>query len=265
LYLLYLCIPDLVLNFYFISTYCRIANQQYDDLHPANIVGNVRNSFENAFVLAISSANLFLNCVASYEVFSLLKHTTNVKRYKPPSLCKATVQALTVYTISVLVFAIHYCIGTRGSRSMNHFWFINVNLLWSLVVTYISPTLFFTYIWITIWFRGYLKLSSINGKMRELVLYFIRIFVVFYVIWLPGMICVIIGSSLPVVYNRIYCTITLGYIACSIHPIVSFAMVMAKSDVRKFTLNFISLSYLRSSTETKISNTTSNTNKQVEV
>ena len=115
----------------------------------------------------------YLNCVVSYEVLILLRNSYNTTRCDPPSLVKVTLQAASVYSVAILVFIIYYFIGREQHKSYYQGDFdtyrhlIDINLYWSLVVPYIFPIMFFCYVWITIWCRGYMP--SATGRMKELV------------------------------------------------------------------------------------------------
>ena len=76
--------------------------------------------------------------------------------------------------------------------------------------------------------------------------YFFRIIVVFNLIWLPGMFLVIFGGTERTYY---YNLAMIGYLFCGIQPIVSTCLAMMKSDVRKYTIDLITLSYLRKAPE----------------
>jgi hypothetical protein len=117
----------------------------------------------------------YLNCVISYQVLILLRNSYNATRCDPPSLVKVSLQAAFVYLFAILVFIIHYVIGRTSRKSLEQsdgdrfHYLTNVNLYWSLVVTYMFPLIFFSYVWVTIWFRGYMP--SATGKMKQLVRY----------------------------------------------------------------------------------------------
>mmetsp|Transcript_38828 Transcript_38828/g.39216 ORF Transcript_38828/g.39216 Transcript_38828/m.39216 type:complete len:84 (+) Transcript_38828:65-316(+) len=76
--------------------------------------------------------------------------------------------------------------------------------------------------------------------------YFFRIFVVFYVIWLPGLFLTIYGGSRGLLYSNLA---TIGGIFCGIQPIVSIGLAMMKSDVRKYIIALLTLSYIRKAPE----------------
>jgi hypothetical protein len=115
----------------------------------------------------------YLNCVISYQVLILLRNFYNAARCDPPSLVKVSLQAAFVYLFAILVFIIHYVIGRTSNKSLeqgdgDRFNYLNnVNFCWSLTVTYFFPIIFFSYVWITIWCRGYMP--SATGKMKQLV------------------------------------------------------------------------------------------------
>jgi hypothetical protein len=61
-------------------------------------------------------------------------------------------------------------------------------------------------------------------------------------LWLPGICLVVIGASETEEYGNLIC---IGYLFCGIQPILSTCMAMSKSDVRKYTKDLITLSYIR--------------------
>ena len=186
LYLVYLALPDLMLNMYYIIMYSRYANQKY---HPHNINSAIIYNgsilirpFESSFVMACLTADLYLNCVVSNEILTLLRDSYNVTRYNSPSYFKVSLQAATVCIFSILVFVIHYFIGRAQEKAYEigdfgqYTYLANVNFYWSIVISYIFPMIFFGYVWVTIWCRGYMK--SAAGKMKQLVCLFL--FVILY-------------------------------------------------------------------------------------
>ena len=62
---------------------------------------------------------------------------------------------------------------------------------------------------------------------------------IFCLVWLPGMFLITVGDKkiMPNLYQA-------GLIFCAIQPIISTIMAMTKADVRKYTINLLTLSYL---------------------
>ena len=52
----------------------------------------------------------------------------------------------------------------------------------------------------------------------------------------------VVGAAKHYEYANLIC---IGYLFCGIQPIVSTCMAMTKSDIRQYTQNVITLSYLR--------------------
>ena len=60
-----------------------------------------------------STANLYLNCVVSYEMLVVLRNNSQLVTHNPPSLLKVTLQAMGVYLFSIIVFVIHFFIESE--------------------------------------------------------------------------------------------------------------------------------------------------------
>ena len=82
--------------------------------------------------------------------------------------------------------------------------------------------------------------------------YFFRIFVIFYVIWLPGLFLTIFGGSRLLQFGNL---IFIGGLFCGIQPIVSIGLAMMKPDVRKYVIRLLTLSYICKAPESPTSAT----------
>ena len=181
LYLLYLALPDLILNVYILAMYCSYANQidnhNFNGLIISDEYTDAGSVFEISIIVSASTANLFLNCVVSYEIMLLLKNNNRVVRHQPPSLLKVTSQASAVYIFSIVVFTVTFIMAKAALKQMvdtNEFIvgkkiFLALRITLNLV-TYALPIGFFVSIWIIIQVRGYLP--SLTGREKELVRYF---------------------------------------------------------------------------------------------
>ena len=58
---------------------------------------------------------------------------------------------------------------------------------------------------------------------------------------------IVIGATKNYAFSKFIC---IGYLFCGIQPIVSTCMAMTKSDVRKYTRDLITLSYVRKASAT---------------
>ena len=144
--------------------YSSYVNQQYNPYFNGVIIHSDGFDYEGACIVASSTFNLYYNSVIAYEVLILLRNSYNVKKCDPPSFRRVTFQAIAVYVFSVCVGAIHYKIIHDSTSNTG----IKLsNLAFSLVVTWICPTLFLLFVTVIIWYRKYMP--SATGKLRELV------------------------------------------------------------------------------------------------
>ena len=210
LYLLYLALPDLILNAYLFVIYISYAMEIYNpDFHGETVAYfNKGWAFEGAFIIryvvntllldhiyflrwstklfyysllkilsdSASTANLYLNCVISYELFILLRNNDRIVRHKPPTFKRVSLQAAGVYFFSIVIFCIEYfvylkdweeCKHDEGCKYQKMLRIPNAFLWPSIVVTYIIPISFFFSVSITIKCRKYLP--SLTRKWKELV------------------------------------------------------------------------------------------------
>ena len=74
LYLIYLCVPDLILNVYLVVMYSSYALGYYNPNFSGLVIldGDGNDEFEESFILSTSTANLYLNTLVSYEIYILL-------------------------------------------------------------------------------------------------------------------------------------------------------------------------------------------------
>jgi hypothetical protein len=98
LYLVYLAIPDLTMSSCFIATVTKCA-------------------LEDRFLWEITSiafvANVWVNVVILYELLKLLVDSKSRRRSTPPSLLKASTQALSVYAVSIILGLLEFYIRTH--------------------------------------------------------------------------------------------------------------------------------------------------------
>jgi len=232
LYLIYSGVPDLILNVYLVVMYSSYALGYYNSWwYGNNIAGDGRASlyngpgFENALLLSCSTANLYVNTIISYEVYVLLRNNRQVVRHTPPSFRRISISAGCVYLLSMIVF----CAVYFGSSHV-------ALLTFTILVSYILPIGCFFLIWGTIIYRKYIPSST--GRLKEVVLFFYRIVLVFCFIWLPAM-CLLYFSF------DSGASIQIGLLLLSVQPILSTIMAMTKTDVRKYTIELLTLSIFK--------------------
>ena len=91
-YLVYLAVPDLILNVFVVGMYASYVNQKFVPGFSSYVVNSIfyerKTAFDMALILACSAANLYLNAIISYELFTLLKNSDRRLRTPPPTFKK---------------------------------------------------------------------------------------------------------------------------------------------------------------------------------
>ena len=179
LYLIYLCVPDLILNVYLGVMYSSYALGYYNPwwygiIMAGDDVYDNGFSFEDALLGSCSTANLYLNTIISYEMYVLLRNNHQVVRHKPPSFKRISISAGCVYVLSIIVFCADYFGFSRaeveaylsGDFTKKNNIFV-AYLLFTILVSYTVPISCFFLIWGTIIYRKYIP--SITGRLKEVV------------------------------------------------------------------------------------------------
>ena len=195
-YLIYLMIPDSAY-----STLCGIVCL----LHALNgsQIASLCN-FQMMFIVWGVGSNMWLNAAVTHQLYTMLKSSNDINKYKVPTTKYVTVQSLVVY-VSMLFLGTwglieaqqwpHYVASTSGLaclpleqdwRSSIFFWLVFFPLFGGAPITYIG------YVSFVIWRK---KLLPPKGKRRLLAIYFGRIVVVFVLCWVPYMILLFVFTT----------------------------------------------------------------------
>lgn len=244
-YLVYLAIPDLILNLFVVGMYASYVNQKFVPGFSSYIINSIfyerKTAFDMALILACSAANLYLNAIISYELFTLLKNSNRRLRTPPPTFKKVGLQALAVYAWAICIFLIRYF--TEDVKRLPTWVEVTLYFMISAGI----PILYLCYVCFVIWRRK--LLPSMNGPLRVLALYFFRIIAVFLLLWLPGVFLLSFACNWQwdnagtIDYNDLLYPIGLYF--CSVQPVVSTGMAMTKPDVRAAMWKLFQCSYCR--------------------
>ena len=235
---------------------------------------------ESSFCLGCAVANLYLNAIVAHEVLLLLQKSQQLQRSNPPSLRKVTLQAIAVYCLAIVIFLCHYFVGNATTDvfftscgisfviliiPIGYLCYVSI-IIWHRGLMELSlertPTTSRRRLSRTIpsneilpstsaAFQQSERISSAsrrmssttNGRLKELVWYFLRIIVIFLLIWIPGFVCWFLAIFGPREFEGI--CISIGYLFCALQPIVSTCMAMTKSDVKQYVFDLITLTYFR--------------------
>lgn len=257
LYLVYLAIPDLIYSLYVVVLYGSYIDQEFNpEFYDAFIFpGGVKTSYSHGWVFNefYALSNLYINAIISYQVFILLRNSHQMRISNPPSLLKVTMQAAAVYFFAIIVWIVYYFIISAASKAREKGDYeraANISSAIGMFVIFLYLLLLpafgvVVYVCIIIWRRGYMP--SMNGisvrdkALRKLVWYFFRIIAVFGACWLPTLILASFSS-----FTAIWWTYPVAGLISALQPTFSTAMAMTKTDVKKYIVDLITLSYIRS-------------------
>lgn len=208
-----------------------------------------------------SHANLLINTIIVYEVLLLLRASKNGRRIEQPSLKRVNLQAGGIIIGSILFYIL----------IINSFWngWISSKAYISIIFSiYILPNFYVFAVAILVKCKAYLPKANgatPRGKaVRGLALFFLRIILVFGVIWLPSVVLAFLSLSDGVnnfETNRSQFFTILGQIFLALQPILTFTMLLTKPDVKQYIIDFVTLNYSqcrRSTNAGKTENSESN-------
>ena len=147
------------------------------------------------------------------------------------------------------------------SDDLDRYWvLVIIGFVWSFSVV-LLPILYGLYAVVTIYKNGYIPPVTITSLMtstttaasttttnnnnnsdralRELALYFGRIILVYFGFWVPGIVL-----TMVTVLTQQYWWIVLASLLFSVQPLVTFAVILTKTDVRRYIRDLVTLSYL---------------------
>jgi len=176
LYLVYLAIPDLLMNLSLLGLYGSYAVGYYHPGLCTFVVGDGGvggetsdygcvvggKYFDGALFKSVLytyyTTNIYLNCVVAYEVYTLLQDSKNFQKRRPPSTRAVTLRCMTVYAISIVFGACYHGSGIVFARASSAelartFRIIQVGVFNGLLLT-LCPLVFLSTICLLIWKRG---------------------------------------------------------------------------------------------------------------
>ena len=177
LYLVFLSLPDFILNVYFGYKYVQYASGNYDTYHMTapHIIANVEDQVvvlrESTIVRSCACANLYLNAIVAYEVLTLLTDSYQRKHHTPPSIKRVTLQASLVYVITIIISLGHFYGCKKLLSDDDNLEYVLGSLILELVISLVFvfgiPLAYLIYVCIVIWRKK--LMPDVEGRLKELV------------------------------------------------------------------------------------------------
>ena len=260
LYLIYLMAIALVYCLFQISLYGSTILQRFNPaVHGFFIPPTTQNSLildpfveETYFFMSV-----WFHSIVCYQILLLLKSSRSINNREPPSLKRISLHAGIAFFFAVFFGCSIYFIengiqkaeleGNAETQQLLLIVFLVFGTLLALPpIVYMLNGIFI------IWWRGYVPSLSSGGAsdsdkaMRELAFYVFRIVVAFLVIFLMVMALIMYASITDEMW--VY-TVTSCLLA--VQPMITFCLILTKSDTRKYILRLVTLSYLFGSCQRK--------------
>lgn len=242
-YILFLIFPDILFNLSCLIT-CAI------NASLGHYVSNAMCQWQSWYVVFNFTANSWMNAVIALELQRLLRDCKKAHYYRPPSIGTVVIRGSAVYLYSAFVASwsllgfLPYnataglaCMPVEDSiESTKFFWLVFAPAFFGI------PFLIFLYVCFDVVKH---KMLPANGRTRHLFLFFMRLSIVFVLMWLPSII-LIFALGVPDVWWSF-----VGGAWSHLQALVSVACCLTKSDVCRAVVNTLCCQHHDSTAETE--------------
>lgn len=187
-----------------------------------------------------------MNLVISLEVYKMLKTSRAGIRYFPPTIKRVWTQILAVYAYGLILSTVTFMIPDNsdfpfqvGVYSGYFCMPVQYNLASTLIFFLIFlplaagiPMATAGYVFYDVYFGNHLMPK--NGKGKLLAIYFMRIIIVFFVWWFPGILISLVWTGINPWYQW-----GSGSVFSHLQGCASAVMTLRKPDVKEATWSFL--------------------------
>jgi len=250
LYLVYMALFDGLSYSFFIVLYALTAGQKFYPGCNTALVSPPPNvdSVPLGFVVLYATmvANVWINGFIIYQVLALLRASKNSRRVKQLSLTRVSLEAgstLIIAMLSGLGLYINIVAIQNEMNDGNEARYKALTLacfVWSNSVVFL-PISYSIYASVLVWKGGYISMiTSVSERAhRDLAIYFFRIIMVFFGVWIPG---ILLAGYLQV--SSVYWGNILVICLWAGQPAITFCLILTKPDIRKYIWDLVTLRYL---------------------
>jgi hypothetical protein len=237
LYILAITVPDFIVNFLCLITCAMSA--------PRGVfVGESMCTFQAFYLPWAFSANCWMNAVITYQIHKLLKDSHACRRYVPPTRVGIAKQTTVVYLYACVVATIglfdlpwlHKSYLVRGFACfpMEHdyssafvYWLLFIPAMLGL------PIMYAAYVTFDIYRRSLLPKE---GRRHDLVVYYFRLVLVYFVMWVPYLCFLAIGQFANISPWIFYLASTWSHLQGLVSALVA---IFTKKDIRQAVANLL--------------------------
>ena len=237
-YLLFLMIPDLQMNlFCALTCFLNAIHGRY--------VSEAFCKFQSFYIIFGVASNTYLNMFVARELHKMLRFSNRRRRYHPPKLKSIISQAMVAYSCAAALAAVG--IVNNDSSILPHRTYL-LNGVFCVPLEYNRASTIFTYTFFFPIFAGiplgYLgwvtydvlrnNLLPPSGREKDLSIYFFRLILVFFVMWVPGFLFVFATSAWIDPW-----LMWAGGIWSHLQGIASAVVCLLKPDIYQATKDFV--------------------------
>lgn len=193
---------------------------------------------------------MWINGVIAWQVHKLLRHSKQRKLYHPPTRKEVCCHMAIVYTYAAFVASWtligvlpHHANALGGTACLPTEYSVTSTIFfWCAFIPAMIgfPIIYVLYVCYDVRKNN---LLPVNGRTRQLALFFSRIIVIFIIMWLPTVIL------LFVVAVRNYWISVIGGFFSHLQGLVSSVFSMMKPDIRQAVWDFISCAVFKNNSD----------------
>ena len=255
LYLAYLAIPDLIASSFVVYLILTSHTGSFDpktiengEDGEENLLWMFDSPADHSIYALCVSANLYTNAFLVYEIYRLLKDSNRRKRHRPPSIQKATKQAMISYGVGLFLFFLDFFVGDQfdGDSKNVKVWF-GLYQAFSFIVCVGIPLSALVFVSLMIHRQGLVEStgSMYHGRLRVLVIYFARIVATYLLLWVPASTSYMVFWSLVMSGTKVM-AYTIFLVLNGSQPIITFGLSLTKPDAHKLIVDLFTCDYCRS-------------------
>lgn len=242
IYLVFLILPDIAVCIYVIHLILTRHNRDFYPLIEED--GTIEWMFENnrfdhnMFAMYVSS-NLYTNDFLIYECYMLLKHSSQARRHKPPSILRVTKQAMVAYAMGMCAFVLEVIFEDLDPDRLVAYILYQAS---TYLVFAATPLLILLALWIKIHREGLTKATSsmFHGRLRVLVNYFARIVLTYLVCSGIGTVSYMIywTTNHAITQKKVFCYLGFLFLVGA-QTMMNFVLALTKPDARTYAWNLV--------------------------
>mmetsp|Transcript_3326 Transcript_3326/g.7175 ORF Transcript_3326/g.7175 Transcript_3326/m.7175 type:complete len:438 (+) Transcript_3326:149-1462(+) len=176
--------------------------------------------------------------LVSHEILILLRNSKNRKRSKPPALKTAALQGMVGCAVGFVLAAIDLAVNIGNDQLVSTSGRGGLFSLFFFLILF-GPIFYSLWVFFRVCKEGLMKIgSNVGNRLRVLVIYFLRIFLVYCAFFGCGAVVIVLAAA-GMFGLKPFMVIPLFMILWGLQGWASFGVILTKPDVRKMVRDLI--------------------------